>query len=190
MMMSDSGDVAVAFDHLSVKCILAAGHVNKTEYAIKVAGFSIMLRRFLFGLGTILVLSGSASALDPINSTGAGHLAIRGTDTTSYFQKGGPEAGRGNHVVNWKGATWRFGSATEAAQFRANPEAFAPQFGAYCTGGLSQQHVVEGKPQHWRIHNKKLYLFHTATGAMRFSKDPAGTIRKAQAYWDTLDVTQ
>ncbi len=150
----------------------------------------MILRRFLFGLGTIFLLSGSAFALDPINSTGAGHLAIRGTDTTSYFQKGGPAAGQGTHSVRWKGATWRFGSASEAAQFRSNPDAFAPQFGAYCTGGLSQQHVVEGKPQHWRIHKKKLYLFHTASGARRFSDAPEETIRKAQAYWDTLDVQE
>ncbi len=150
----------------------------------------MIFHKFVFGLGTILFLSGAAYALDPINPTGAGHLAIRGTDTTSYFQKGGPEAGTGKHSVRWKGATWRFGTASEAAQFRANPEAFAPQFGAYCTGGLSQQHVVEGKPQHWRIHNGKLYLFHTSAGARRFSTDPENTIRKALSYWNTLDIEE
>ena len=90
--------------------------------------------------------------------------------------------------MTWNGATWRFGSAAEAAKFRANPTAFAPQFGAYCTGGLSQRHVVEGKPQHWRIHGNRLYLFHTARGAERFSKDPAGTIAKAKAYRKELGM--
>ncbi len=130
----------------------------------------------------------SALALDKINPTGPGHLAIRGTDTTSYFAKGRPLAGDASHVVKWNGATWRFGSAQEAAKFRANPTAFAPQFGAYCTGGLSQRHVVEGKPQHWRIHGNKLYLFHRAIGAKRFSKDPEGTIAKAKAYWRELGM--
>lgn len=148
------------------------------------------VRRFVLAFVATLFAVNPALALDPVNSTGPNHLAIRGTDTTAYFRKGGPEQGRKGHVVEWKGATWRFGSASEAALFRANPTAYAPQFGAYCTGGLSQRHVVEGKPQHWRIYKGKLYLFHRAIGASRFSKDPAATIRKAQAYWDTLGVRE
>ncbi|MEP4804333.1 MAG: YHS domain-containing (seleno)protein, partial [Hyphomicrobiales bacterium] len=110
----------------------------------------MLLRHLIVGLFASLMFGNPTLALDPINSTGADHLAIRGTDTTAYFKKGGPAKGSGSHVVLWKGASWRFGSAQEASLFRANPTAYAPQFGAYCTGGLSQQHVVEGKPQHWR----------------------------------------
>ena len=144
----------------------------------------------LTGLALLLAVATplSALALDKINPTGPGHLAIRGTDTVSYFAKGRPLAGDASHIVKWNGATWRFGSAQEAAKFRANPTAFAPQFGAYCTGGLSQRHVVEGKPQHWRMHGNKLYLFHTRRGAERFSRDPVGTIAKAKAYWRELGM--
>ena len=98
---------------------------------------------FLSSLFT-LVSFDPALALDAINSTGANHLAIRGTDPTAYFRISTPAEGSGKHVVKWRGATWHFVSQTEAALFEANPEAYAPQFGAYCTGGLSQQHVVEG----------------------------------------------
>lgn len=150
----------------------------------------MFLRRSFLALAALVCTIPSAFALDAINSTGPGHLAIRGTDTTAYFRKQGPEAGQAAHVVTWKGATWRFVTAEDAALFRANPTAYAPQFGAYCTGGLSQRHVVEGKPQNWRIHNGKLYLFYSARGARRFSKNPDETIRKAQAYWDTLTVEE
>lgn len=150
----------------------------------------MFLRRFILGIVSSLLLTNSALALDPINSTGPNHLAIRGADTTAYFRSGSPIEGTNDHVVRWKGAEWRFVSASDAALFEANPTAYAPQFGAYCTGGLSQQHVVEGKPQYWRIHSGKLYLFHTKAGSERFSKDPIGTIRKAQAYWDTLGVKE
>lgn len=148
------------------------------------------IRSFIIGFVTTFLITNPVQAMDPINPTGPNHLAIRGIDTTAYFQKDGPKQGSTGHVVKWKGATWRFGSASEAALFRANPTAYAPQFGAYCTGGLSQGHVVEGKPQHWRIYKGKLYLFHRAIGASRFSKNPAGTIQKAQAYWDTLGVRE
>jgi len=136
-----------------------------------------------------LLVPNTAFALDRINSTGPGHLAIRGHDTTSYFLSSRPKPGQGQFVVEWKGAKWRFANQKDADTFKANPSAYAPQFGAYCTGGLSQRHVVEGKPSHWRIHKKKLYLFHTRAGAQRFSGDPEGTIRRAKAYWNTLNIT-
>ncbi|MEO0546550.1 MAG: YHS domain-containing (seleno)protein [Pseudomonadota bacterium] len=135
-----------------------------------------------------LLVPAPALALDKINPTGPNHLAVRGTDTTSYFTKGKPLSGSTSHTVRWKGATWRFGSPAEATKFRANPTAYAPQFGAYCTGGLAGRHVVEGKPQHYRLHGGKLYLFHTSAGARRFSGDPSGTIRKAKAYWRELGM--
>ena len=129
-----------------------------------------------------------AIALDPYFSSGAGKLAVRGYDTTSYFASGKPRAGDANHTVTWNGVIWRFARAEDAAAFKADPTAYAPQFGGYCTGGLAQRHVVEGKPGHWRIHGSKLYLFHTAAGARNFDRDPAGTIAKASAYWQTLDI--
>ena len=143
---------------------------------------TLLCALFITGFGA------SAFALDRINPTGPDHLAIRGADPTSYFTDKRPSSGRKDHTVRWKGATWRFGSAADAALFRANPSAYAPQFGAYCTGGLAQRHVVEGKPQYWRIHGRKLYLFHTRAGANRFDKAPAATIRKAKAYWNSLGV--
>lgn len=149
--------------------------------------------RLSMPLRTILTLlfaswASAGFALDPINPTGPGHLAVRGTDTTSYYTSGAPAVGGAAHTVRWNGATWRFVSAKEAALFRANPTAYAPQFGAYCTGGLAQRHVVEGKPQYWRLHKGRLYLFHTSRGAARFSRDPAGIIRKAKAYWRDLGM--
>ena len=147
----------------------------------------LVLRR-LFFTAILMSTSAPAFALDKINSTGANHLAVRGMDTTSYFTKGKPVVGQGSHVVRWKGATWRFATAAEAAKFRASPASYAPQFGAYCTGGLAGNHVVEGKPQHWRMHRGKLYLFHTSAGANRFSKDPQGTIARARAYWKSLGM--
>ena len=146
------------------------------------------MRKLIFGITALMMGMAPAFALDAISSTGEGHLAIRGADTTSYFRQGKQSSGSKQHIVRWKGAEWRFATAQDAALFRADPSSFAPQFGAYCTGGLSQRHVVEGKPQYWRIHGKKLYLFHTSAGAKRFSKDPDGTIKRAKAYWATLDI--
>ncbi|MEL6297516.1 MAG: YHS domain-containing (seleno)protein [Pseudomonadota bacterium] len=137
---------------------------------------------------TLTPPTASAKPLDRYTNTGADRLVIRGFDTTAYAQVGKPVRGRAAHKVVWKGATWWFRTRAASAAFNKNPDAYAPQFGAYCTGGLSQRHVIAGNPRTWRRHKGKVYLFYQRAGAVRFDKDPEGTIAKARAYWNTLSV--
>lgn len=148
--------------------------------------------RLIAALAALLAALGmaapQASALDRYVSKGPGRLVIAGYDTTSYFNAGQPQRGQARHAVRWQGVTWRFKTAEDAAKFRANPTAFAPQFGAYCTGGLSQQHAVDGNARIYRLHNGRLYLFATEAGARRFDRNPEATLRAARAYWKTLPI--
>lgn len=119
-----------------------------------------------------------------------GDLQIRGYDTTAYFSVKKPAKGKAAHVVKWKSGTWHFKNAKEAARFKANPSAYTPRFGAYCTGGLSQQHVVNGNPTIWRMHKGKVYMFYAHAGARRFDKDPEGVISAARAYAKTVGIIE
>lgn len=136
---------------------------------------------------SVLAASG-AYAMDRFINQGPGKLVIAGYDTTSYFRVGRPINGAVRHTVRWSGATWRFRTEKQAAAFRSNPKAFAPQFGAYCTGGLSQKHAVYGQPTIWRLYKGKVYLFATRYGSRRFDRNPEGVIRAARAYWETLPI--
>ena len=138
--------------------------------------------QFLIGLLLIPLLAAKTAAAADYARWAGGGLLIRGYDTTAYFMTGKPRKGTRGHGVAWNGGNWRFQSAKEAKAFEGNPSAYMPQFGAYCTGGLSQKHVVDGNPVNWRIHKGRLYLFYAAAGARRFDKDPEGTIRAARAY--------
>ncbi len=124
-------------------------------------------------------------AKDRISKTRSG-VAIKGFDTTAYFEKGGPAKGAAAHVVEWKGAKWQFATAQEAAMFKADPTAFAPQFGGHCTRAMSIRKVVPGDPKVWRIRGDKLYLFYAPVGRDLFDKGADAMIAKAQAYWDSL----
>ncbi len=124
-------------------------------------------------------------AKDRISKTRSG-VAIKGFDTTAYFEKGAPAKGAAANVVEWKGAKWQFASAEEAAMFKANPTAFAPQFGGHCTRAMSIRKVVPGDPKVWRIRGDKLYLFYAPVGRDLFDKGPDEMIAKAQVYWDSL----
>lgn len=116
-----------------------------------------------------------------------GGPAIRGYDTTAYFSASKATKGDAPNSVIWRGETWQFATAEDAALFEANPSSFAPQFGGFCTRAMSLKKVVHGDPEVWRIHKDKLYLFARPVGGEFFDKGEDAMIAKAQKHWDTLD---
>ena len=112
--------------------------------------------------------------------------AIQGYDTRAYWSAHAPRQGMDDFTVSWNGATCRFASQDEADLFAAAPDAFAPQFGGFCTRAMSLQKVVDGDPEVWRIFEEKLYLFARPVGLEVFNKGEAEMIAKARAHWDTL----
>lgn len=123
-------------------------------------------------------------------SQGKDGLALKGYDATAYVETGAPADGTDATTVTWKGATWRFATAADADLFRASPEAYAPQFGGYCTRAMSLKKEVPGDPEVWRLHNGKLYVFFAAKGGDIFDEGRDAMIVKAQAHWDGLSFTE
>ncbi len=123
-------------------------------------------------------------------SLSAEGFALKGYDTTAYLQTGGPTDGNDATTVEWKGATWRFASEDDADLFRADPDAYAPQFGGYCTRAMSIGREVPGDPEVWRIHDGKLYVFFAPRGGTIFDDGPVPMIELAQAHWDTLTLVE
>ena len=56
------------------------------------------------------------------------------------------------------GATWQFASANNLAAFKADSQAYAPQYGGYCAWAVSGGYTASSDPQAWRIHDGKLFL--------------------------------
>lgn len=119
-----------------------------------------------------------------------GGAALKGYDTTTYFNAGAATRGSDASSVSWKGAIWRFASAEDAALFSANPDAYAPQFGGYCTRAMSLGNEVPGDPEVWRIYGNKLYVFFAARGGDAFDQGQDQMIARAQAHWDTLTLVE
>lgn len=145
-------------------------------------------RRFLGGTVLALALGAGlpASASHRIAKSRRG-VAIGGYDTTAYFTVQAARPGAAPHAVVWRDATWQFTTAEDAARFAAQPEAFAPQFGGFCTRAMSLRQIVPADPEVWRIYGDKLYMFAKPLGGTVFDKGQDAMIAKAQAYWDTLD---
>ncbi|NOT40194.1 MAG: YHS domain-containing protein [Alphaproteobacteria bacterium] len=137
-----------------------------------------------FALGAVLFSIPVASARDADVYTGTfSSLAVGGYDPVAYFKAGRPVPGAAQFSSEYKGATWRFASKENLDAFRANPAAFAPQYGGYCAWAVSQGYTASGDPQFWKVVNGKLYLNYDGSVQAKWEKDIPGFIAKADGNW-------
>ena len=144
-----------------------------------------MLTRKLVLAALVLALwAAPASAKeDPIYTSTFSDLAVSGYDAVAYFTEGNPVEGRSDHEFEWSGATWRFASAENLAAFKADPEAFAPQYGGYCAWAVSQGYTASTDPTAWRIVEGKLYLNYSHGVQSQWEQDIPGNIAKGDDNW-------
>ena len=72
--------------------------------------------------------------------------------------------------------------------FKATPEKYAPQYGAYCSWGVAQDKLFDVDPvSAWKIVDGKLYLNFTGDIQATWEKDIAGFIAKAEKNWPGLN---
>ena len=114
--------------------------------------------------------------------------AIDGTDPVSYFTEGKPIEGSSDHRMEWNGATWYFSSAENLAKFAANPEAYAPQYGGYCSWAVSQGYTASTDRDAWAIVDGKLYLNYNRRVHEQWERNIPDNIAKADQNWpDVLE---
>lgn len=128
----------------------------------------------------------SAAKPAPEISTAADRLGAGGYDVTAYFLLGKPVRGDARHQLDYKGATWRFASAEALERFRANPAAYAPQFGGYCAWAVSQHYLAPGDPRQWKVVDGKLYLNANARAKELWEADQADSIVRGHANWPAV----
>ncbi len=124
---------------------------------------------------------GSQIYTSMISKAGAG-----GYDVVAYFREGTPVQGNARFSHSWRGATWRFSSASYRDAFIANPEAFAPAYGGHCAWAASQGYKASGDPLQWRIVNDRLFLNYDATIKARWETDIPGFIASADKKWPSF----
>lgn len=134
----------------------------------------------------LLITSSSALALDEINTTYFGNLAIEGYDAVAYFTEQRAVEGRKEHETNYKDANWRFTSAANLAAFQADPERYAPQYGGYCAWAVSQNDTASIDPTQFTVHDGKLYLNYSKKISARWKAGKEMFITDADRYWPQL----
>jgi YHS domain-containing protein len=128
----------------------------------------------------------AAAKTAPIYTGLFNNIAVSGYDPVAYFTAGKPVKGSAAHKISYKGAEFHFASAENLAKFRANPAAFAPQYGGYCAWAVSQGYTASGDPMVWKIVGGKLYLNYNREVGDRWSKNIASFIKAGDANWPKL----
>jgi YHS domain-containing protein len=146
------------------------------------------LKLVFFALAAVAMPASVSAAPVPAPqiSVAADGLAAGGYDVTAYFRLGRPIRGSATHQLRYKGATWRFASAKSQASFKANPAAYAPQFGGYCAWAVSQGYIAPGDPRQWKIVDGKLYLNFNARAKELWEADQADAIVRGHANWPNV----
>lgn len=142
------------------------------------------LKRMLFAATLLVALP--AHALDPINTTYFGNLAIEGYDPVAYFIENQPVEGKKDFEYEWMDAKWRFSSAENLTLFKDNPEQYAPAYGGYCAYAVSQNTTASIEPEQFTIHEGKLYLNYNKEVNTMWLANRDDYIAKADRHWPAL----
>jgi len=113
-------------------------------------------------------------------------LAIRGYDPVAYFTERRPVKGSAEFDYVWDEAHWHFASAENRDLFAADPERYAPQFGAYCAAAMVDGEAYAADPEAWTIIDGRLYLNYSPRHRDRWRQNLAENIARADAQWSAL----
>lgn len=147
------------------------------------------------GVATAFLLPfgvGASDAVDGVNTGYFGNVAIQGYDPVAYFTDGRATMGSPTISKKWLGATWYFASVQHRDAFISEPVRYAPQFGGFCTGGMSVKEASANlDPEAFRIVDGKLFLFSGKEGLEEdFDANPAPVIAKAEAEWPAVEAKE
>ncbi|MFM2587519.1 YHS domain-containing (seleno)protein [Vibrio sp. TBV020] len=140
----------------------------------------------LFAL-ILSVVSFSAFSADLVSTGIFSNKAVSGYDTVAYFTEGKPVKGDSQWQTEYQGADWYFSSQDNLNKFKADPEAYAPQYGGYCAWAISAKNdFASSDPKQWAIVDGKLYLNYNAEVKSWWDDDRNGHIVQADKNWPTL----
>jgi YHS domain-containing protein len=110
-------------------------------------------------------------------------VGVKGYDPVAYFTLGRPSPGVDQYSYQLKGVTYRFASAEDRDNFKADPEKYLPQYGGYCAYAMSINRIADIDPSRWAIVNNKLYLNNNYLSFHLWSLDKSGNIASADRNW-------
>ncbi len=136
----------------------------------------------ILGISVAVTSCSSAANFAPVNTNGSG-LAVGGYDPVAFFAVNDAVRGDKKYEFAWNGAKWHFASAENLEKFKADPVAYAPQFGGYCSYAVSRGYTADGDPMTWKIVEGKLYLNYNQKVKEEWEKEQLRFIEDGTRNW-------
>lgn len=134
------------------------------------------------------IAADEANTVPGLTAAGA-PLGLHGVDPVALLRDGRRKSGQAKHTVVHDGVAYYLSSAANAETFKANPFAFTPENGGFCTYGVSVGKKFDGNPNYASVMNGKLYVFLNKEIFGLYKKDKQGTIDKAAGNWPKIKHT-
>ena len=150
---------------------------------MKLLNLKLILPLMIIGISFAI---GACSKTPPPFSlnTDATGSALRGYDAVAYFAANAAVKGDPKYEYVWNGAKWYFSSEENMMKFRDKPEAYAPQFGGYCSYAVSEGYTADGDPEAWKVADGKLYLNYSPKVKQMWEQNQTERIEKGTKNWE------
>ena len=149
------------------------------------AGVLMTIALLLSGCGAMMAQNpgGNLSPVNAVASDTDDHLMLFGADVVAYFTENRHVQGSPEHRSDYQDVDFYFASAENKALFDANPTAYIPRYGGYCTNGIAFGIPWGGNAEDFIVHDGKLYIFGGELSKQAVLLDLEKNLALADSYW-------
>jgi len=131
----------------------------------------------------IVMLGGCGVHYATIRTPQGEDLMLLGHDPVAYFTLGKPMRGDPKLAARHDGVTYYFASEQHRQLFVADPQKYAPQYGAFCADGAAYGVKLGSDPTEFEIFQGRLFIFGDIVGHEFWKLRPAWDVEKGDAMW-------
>jgi YHS domain-containing protein len=155
---------------------------NKLTIVLKFC-FAVLL--LFTAINGIHAQNNTGSYFNNLNEKG---VILDGYDAVAFFTDNKPVMGDSRFQHSYENAVYYFASQEHLNLFRANPEKYKPQFGAWCAYAVSLGRVAPIDVNTFSIVNGRLVIQHNDRAVKGWNKDVEGNLSKADKYWPAVST--
>ena len=115
-------------------------------------------------------------------------VILDGYDAVAFFTDNKPVPGDEKFRYSYNDAIYYFVSQDHLNMFKADPEKYKPQFGAWCAYAVSLGRIAPIDVNTFSIVDGRLFIQHNQRAVNGWSKDVPDNITKADKYWPAVSA--
>ncbi|MFC0771993.1 YHS domain-containing (seleno)protein [Terrimonas alba] len=151
------------------------------EKRLFICTFAAMLLFFAMLMTTGSFAQGNGKIV--FNNVDANGVILDGYDAVAFFTDNKPVKGDAKFQYKYEDAIYQFASQEHLDLFKAMPEKYKPQFGAWCAYAVSLGRVAPIDVNTFSIVNDRLVIQHNQRAVNGWKKDVQGNLALADKYW-------